>query len=496
MNSLRARLLVGMIGSFALLLAVFGLVLDRVIEFTLVREFDFYLQTLAETLAAAAEADGKHVTVKLVPESLLGLAHVEGELFSQYWTADGAVLARSQNLGGRDLPHSPREAGSTDDRSGVLPFKLWDGRGGRVAQLRFRPNARPVAETSPSLPGTGGSLTVAVARDTTDLESHIRQLRGLLLAAGIGAMGVGAVVSVIVIRRSLQPLSEVAAGIAAIGSDELSTRLSAAALPEEIVPLVCRLNELLQRLEGAFVRERSLTADVAHELRTPLAGILATVGVTLSADRTAAEYQEAFEDVRGIARQMRAMIENLLTLARLDAGQAPAPQETVELHEMVARIWRSCEPLAAARGLVFVNEVPDGLCCLADRTALGVLLSNLLENAVQYADDRGRIWVSVQRANGTASFVVANSGCTLTGDQVARVFDRFWRADAARREASLHVGLGLALVRRIAESWGGTAMATVDGEGTFQVQVAWPSHDRSGVTAGLFHRDGGSGERS
>lgn len=474
MNSLRARLLLGTIGSFVLLLAVFGLVLDRVIEFTLVREFDFYLQTLAKTLAAAAEAEGRHVTVKLVPESLPDLAQVEGELFSQYWTADGAVLARSKNLGGRDLPQPPGEAGSSADSSGVLPFELWDGRGARVAHLRFRPNPRPAAENSPTLPGTGESLTLAVARDTTDLESHIRQLRGLLLAAGIAAMGVGAAVSVVVIRRSLRPLGEVAAGIAAIGRDELSMRLSAAGLPEEIVPLVRRLNELLQRLEEAFVRERSLTADVAHELRTPLAGILATVGVTLSADRTAAEYQEAFEDVRGIARQMRSMIENLLTLARLDAGQAPAPQETVELHEMVAQIWRSCEPLAAARGLVFSNEVPEDFCCLADRAALGIILSNLLENAVQYADDRGRIWVSAHRANGAAKLAVANSGCTLTDDQVARVFDRFWRADAARREASLHVGLGLSLVRRIAESWGGTVMAMVDSGGTFRVQVAWP----------------------
>lgn len=474
MNSLRARLLLGMIGSFVLLLAAFGLVLDRVIEFTLVREFDFYLQTLAKTLAAAAEAEGKHVTVKLVPESLPDLAQVEGELFSQYWTADGAVLAKSKNLGGRDLPQPFREAGSSADSSGVLPFELWDGRGARVAHLRFRPNPRPAAETSATLPGTGGNLTLAVARDTTDLESHIRQLRGLLLAAGIAAMGVGAVVSVVVIRRSLRPLGEVAAGIAAIGHDELSTRLSAAGLPEEIVPLVRRLNELLQRLEAAFVRERSLTADVAHELRTPLAGILATVGVTLSADRTAAEYQEAFEDVRGIARQMRSMIENLLTLARLDAGQAPAPQETVELHEMLAQIWRSCEPIAAARGLTFFNAVPEDFRCLADRTALGVLLSNLLENAVQYADDGGRIWVSARQADGTAELAVANSGCTLTDDQVARVFDRFWRADAARREASLHVGLGLSLVRRIAESWGGTAAATVDGEGTFRVEVAWP----------------------
>jgi hypothetical protein len=324
-------------------MVVFGLVLDRVIEFTLVREFDFYLQTLAKTLAAAAESEGKHVTVKLVPESLSDLAQVEGELFSQYWNADGGLLAK--NLGGHELPPPSPEAG----RSDVLPFVLWDGRGARAAHLRFRtnPNPRSAAETPPGSSESESSLTLAVARDTTDLESHIRQLRGLLLAAGVATLGVGAIVSVVVIRRSLRPLGEVAAGIAAIGQDDLSTRLPATALLEEI-------------------------------------------------------------------------------------------------------------------------------CCPAECMALGILVANLLENAVQYADEHGRIWVTARGADGDAELVVANSGCTLTDEQVARVFDRFWRSDAARKETSLHVGLGLSLVRRIAESWGGTATATVDGRGTFRVRVAWP----------------------
>jgi signal transduction histidine kinase len=295
-------------------------------------------------------------------------------------------------------------------------------------------------------------------------------------------MSVGAVVSIVVIRRSLQPLGELAARISAVGQDELSARLSAATLPEEIVPVVQRLNELLQRLEEAFARERSLTADIAHELRTPVAGILTTVGVTLSAERTAAEYQEAFQDVRGIARQMRSMIENLLTLARLDAGQAPLPQEPIELCAMVARAWRSCEPTATARGLTFHNDVPQDFRCSVERTALVIVLSNLLENAVQYTDEGGQIWVTARCSDGVTELAVANSGCTLTGEQVNRVFDRFWRSDASRKETSLHVGLGLSLAQRIAQSWEGTATATVDRAGIFRIHVAWPSHRNRGGT--------------
>jgi len=105
--------------------------------------------------------------------------------------------------------------------------------------------------------------------------------------------------------------------IAAIKEDDVSARIPAAAMPEEIVPLVERLNELLHRLDEAFARERCLTADIAHELRTPVAGVLSTAGVALSADREPADYREALEDVRRIARRMRSMIENLLAVVRV-----------------------------------------------------------------------------------------------------------------------------------------------------------------------------------
>jgi signal transduction histidine kinase len=306
----------------------------------------------------------------------------------------------------------------------------------------------------------------------------VRELRWLLLAAGAGAMTLGAVVSVVVIRRGLRPLDRVAASIAVIKEDDLSTRVPSATLPEEIVPLVQRLNELLHRLDEAFARERSLTADIAHELRTPVAGILSTAGVTLSADRAPAEYQEALEDVRGIARRMRSMIENLLTLARLDFQPAQFRFEPVNLGEVVDNCWRGCQDKATRRGLAFEISVPDDLSCSSDRNALSIVLMNLLENAVEYANADGRIWVTARKADGVVEVEVANTGCQLTPEQAAHVFDRFWRADPSRMDASLHVGLGLALVRRIMTSLGGAVEASTVG-GEFAVSIRLPTRDRT-----------------
>ena len=468
MISLRARLLTGMIGSFAVLLGLFGLAIDAAIEYSFVREFDFYLETVARTLAAAVTVNGSRVEVKLVPEALPDIQQVEGELFSQYWKDDGTVLAKSMNLTDHNLPRFSGENGHPQVQSLVLS----DGRKARAAGIRFSIRRHTqISESSPPKSSPGDEhLTLVVARDTTDLESHVRELRWLLLAAGAGTMSVGAVVSVIVIRRSLRPLRSVAATIAAIREDDLGARIPATTMPEEIVPLVERLNELLHRLDDAFTRERSLTADIAHELRTPVAGILSTVGVALSADRAPPEYREALEDVREIARQMRSMIENLLTLARLDSQSAHFQFEPVELREMVEHCWRGCQDKAAARRLTFENAVPDDLFCSSDRNALSIVFVNLLDNAVEYANDSGRIWVTARTTDGVIEIEVANTGCNLTEQQVAHVFDRFWRADPSRKDASLHVGLGLALVRRIITSLDGRVEASAAG-GVFTVRI-------------------------
>jgi len=471
-KSLRTRLLIGMIGSFALLLTVFGFIIDALIEYTLVREFDFYLETVVRTLAAAAEVDDTRIEVKLVPEALPDIPQVEGELFSQYWKDDGTILTKSTNLGDHDLPRFSVE----EEGPQLQPVVLWDGRRARAAGIRFpvHPSKRIPAGSLPESGRGNEHLTVVVARDTTDLESHIRQVRWLLLATGVATMSVGAVVSIVVIRRSLRPLQHVAIGIAAIREDDLSARIPTAAIPEEIVPLVERLNDLLHRLNEAFARERSLTADIAHELRTPVAGILSTAGVMLSADRATVEYREALEDVRGIARQMRSMVDNLLTLARLDSQQGHLQFESIELRDVIETCWRGCRVRATARGLTFENTVPDGLSCTSDRHALSIVFVNLLENAVEYTNEGGRIWVTACKTDAVIRVEVANTGCELAEHQVARVFDRFWRADASRKDASLHVGLGLALVRRIMAALGGQATATSE-DGVFQIDLRCPS---------------------
>jgi len=375
MKSLSARLFAGMTGSFALLLIVFGLIIDASIEFMLIREFDFYLETVVRSLAGGIGSDWRSASLRLVPEALSDIPRVEGELFSQYWTDDGTVLAKSANLGNAGLPRFHGKDGRPQAQSLVLP----DGRRARAAGMQvsiWPPGAVPESEKR---------VTIVVARDTSDLEAHLRQLRWLLLAAGAVTMTAAVMVSIAVIRGSLKPLRCAAEAIAAIKEDSLSARIPAADIPEEIVPVVDRLNELLGRLEDAFARERSLTADIAHELRTPVAGMLSIAGVALNSPRPPAEYREALEDVRQIARRMRSMIEDLLTLARLDSEAPKYKFVPVVLREALDLCWKDFREKADARRLTFENGIQADTRCVTDRNALAMIFAILVQDLMAEA---------------------------------------------------------------------------------------------------------------
>lgn len=469
LRSLRSRLLAGMMGSISVLLILFGVVIYTTISRSLLEEFDFSLEKMARTLAAAALVERGVIEVELAPELIPDFQEAQGALYFQYWVDDGPVLDRSASLKGADLPHFHSSGETPVMQSITLP----NDRPARAAGMRFRPAIEYAHERPRGAIQTDEfpAVTVVVARETAGLQDRLNHLLWLLIAAGIGTMSVGAVVSVVVIGRSLDPVRRLARDIAAVREDELATRIAASRLPEEILPVVERLNELLGRLEAAFARERCFTADVAHELRTPLAGIRSTIEVALSCQRSASEYRESLEDTLAIARRLQSMVENLLTLARLDAGQTAFRHEPIRLAELIEDCWQLFSETAAPRGLVFDNRVGADLVCVSDLQSLTTILTNLLENCVQYADDNGHLWATGIRGQEGIEFAIANTGCRLTDEQVQHVFDRFWRADPARQEAGLHCGLGLAIVRRLSSALGGPALATVDREGVFTVVV-------------------------
>jgi two-component system OmpR family sensor kinase len=281
-----------------------------------------------------------------------------------------------------------------------------------------------------------------------------------------------------------------------MGAGDLARRLPVTNPNDEIGRLAITINGLLARLEAAFrrreetlARQRRFAADASHELRTPLTSIGGHARMldewALEGDREKA--RRSVGAIRREAGRMRSLVESLLTLTRGDEG---APME-VGRYDLGAVAKEATENAAtAAGGRVSVAFVPSEHEVMAtfDRERVMQVASILLDNAVKYTPDGGSVTVRVEEEDDGASLAVSDSGVGISEDQLPLVFERFYRADAARAEEG--VGLGLSIARQIAEAHGGTIEATskVGGGSTFVLLLP---RQKAGQHAGPNTRDAG-----
>lgn len=324
---------------------------------------------------------------------------------------------------------------------------------------------------SPAEPGT---VVLVVARDATDLHQRLTSLGWVLTAAWGAAMAIALALTALIVRRGLKPLSALAAHIGTIREGDLGNRLPPDEMPSELAPLRDRLNELLDRLQAAFKRERRFTADAAHELRTPLAGMRSTIEVAVSRDRPAEEHARSLTDCLDIAKHMQSTVECLLMLSRLDANEVTFQHEPVALADVIDSCWQGLATKAERRDLTYLADVGPDLTSLCDAQYLAMIFKNLLGNAAEHTDRGGTIDVAARAVGGRVEISVTNTGCSLTAEQVTHVFERFWQGDKARSRTGVHSGLGLSLVQRIATGLGGSVSASVDEGGVFSIELSLP----------------------
>lgn len=391
-----------------------------------------------------------------------------------------------------DLPQEPTDAPVYFD------LTLPDGRPGRAQATRFTlfvPRSRHRGRWS----WGPRQFTAVVAANTVALREELAGLRWIIALSALAGMAALALLVVGVVRHSLRPLRPLAQQIASRGRESLAQPVSIERLPAEIVPVVQRLNELLHRLDQAFHREQAFTANVAHELRTPLAGLRSTAEVALRRPHSPQEYQRALARILGVVVGLQDLVDKLLHLSRIDAGQIVPRLEAIRLREAVQRRWQAVCEQADQRRLALRNTVPADLVCRADPLLLEAVLANLLANAVQYADEGGTITVAAREADGDAPgapdaggdadanghvvLTIANPAGGLSEEDVGKVLDRFWRKQASRTDTGLHFGLGLSLVQRCVQVHGGSVQADLAEADVFTVTLSLPGNGETQTAA-------------
>ena len=329
-------------------------------------------------------------------------------------------------------------------------------------------------EDNEALVLSNATITVVVACGRAPLISSLSWLARRLTIVGVAAAATSLGFLGLAIRQSLHPLHRIAAEIAPIDVRKLDVRIATGRAPAEVLPIVERLNELLSRLEQAFRREKTFSSDVAHELRTPLAGLRSTIEVCLSRHRDGDEYRDALGACLEICQQSQNMIEMLLTLVRAESGRMEVRSERLNVREMLRQCWKSLVSQADARQLQQYWEISDRLTVNCDHDVLRIVIGNVLENAVIHSDHGGTIRVSALAHKAFCQLSLENTGNQLAPDEARHVFDRFWRASTSRSDTGNHFGLGLPLARRLTELMGGTMDAAADGT-TFRMTLRLPS---------------------
>jgi two-component system heavy metal sensor histidine kinase CusS len=377
-----------------------------------------------------------------------------------------------------ELAHSPDLALQVRGTDGALWF---DSLSPSVAQTGVHAGLHTLTDNGVSYrsytvalrPGQQDSPQLTLLLDITHHQHFLERMQHLIwLTVGLSALAT-ALLGAWAARSGLRPLRQMTEIAASVSASSLTTRLPQTEMPSELAELGQAFNAMLGRLDDAFQRLSAFSADIAHELRTPLSNLLTHTQVTLTRPRALEEYREALLGNLEELQWMAQMVNDMLYLAKAEHGLLNPNRERLQLAEEADALLEFFLPLAEEARVQLSRE---GEATLAgDRNMLRRALSNLLDNALRFTPVEGQVRVRLKSAPGRALVSIENTGQTIPANVLPRLFDRFYRADPARHEGSSeHAGLGLAITQSIIKAHGGTIRCE-SGEGVTRFLIELPA---------------------
>jgi two-component system heavy metal sensor histidine kinase CusS len=312
-----------------------------------------------------------------------------------------------------------------------------------------------------------GDYSIQAAMDRTHdaelLEDYRRQL-SYILGLSLIACSLG---GYLIAKHGMRPVKAVAQIAERIRSTNLEQRIELAAKPAEIRNLAETFNNMLDRLQESFTRMAQYSADIAHELRTPVNNLRGEIEVALGKARTPAEYQEILASGLEECTRLSRLIDSLLFLARADQPQSVLHRETIDIGIELQRAREFFEASASEGQVKLEVTAPSGLVANLDRTLIQRAIGNLIENALAHTPAAGSITLTGTEDDASLVINVSDTGSGISSEHLPHLFNRFYRGERSRTKAKGGFGLGLAIVKGIAEIHGGRVEITsVVGKGT------------------------------
>jgi heavy metal sensor kinase len=443
MLSIRAKLTFWYLGIAALVLGAFAVAIYFYLSRGLIAAIDTSLWNQAERIAIAsghpsnAEEPRQPGVLMLAPQ-FVSIVDKEGEVTDAILDAEGHQVPL--------IPASLERA----EREGKAQFD----------EVSLSPDERARIITWPSRDEDGEPFFVVVGQSLKDLERAQRQMLVLLAVSNPIALLLASLGGLWIANKALRPVDRLTRAAERIGSGNLSERVEESRSRDELGRLAATFNNMISKLEQAFERERRFTADASHELKTPLAVLRGDIEVTLRRERSVEEYKRTLSSSLEEIERLSNLADDLLTLARSDAGERTLELEPVRLDKLAAEAHAFIQPLASASGVAFnIETLSSPVVIEGDAKRLKQLLVNLMDNAIKYTPSGGSARLRLSVEDSSALIEISDTGRGIPAEALPRIFERFYRQSDPRDARVTGFGLGLAISKWIVQAHNGSIEA-------------------------------------
>ena len=452
-KSLRIQLTAWYLLFFTLLLILFSVFFYEVLSRALYQRLDQTLSSEAGTAAGLFRSEKTELNDEAPGAARETIAEVDSRNRLLAILDGDKLLAASAPVDKPELLQMVAQARHGEKTEFLTTIPSYGKAGARVVTQRFMFNGR--------------TFIVLMVEPLDSIRNDLATVRRVLYLSLPLALLIAGVGGFLLAARSIAPLRWMADQARNITDKNLDSRLDIGDARQELQILADSFNELLSRLDQSFETMRRFVADASHELRTPISVIRGEADVALSHDRSPGEYQESLATIQDEAQRLSRLVDDLLNLARADAGHLNLRVAEFYLNDLLGECCRAVESVAREKNIRLDCECAEDINFRGDQELVRRLVLNLLDNAIRYTPSGGEVSVKLEAAGGDLRIHVSDNGVGIAPETVPHVFERFYRGDQARSRQNGGFGLGLSIVKWIAESHRGSVqLSSKPGKGT------------------------------